>query len=81
MEVFVATPERRVFSGQASDVLVSAEKGQINILERHANLVTFVKPGELRVRGESEKAFQVGAGVLKVEGNRVSILCREIAEK
>jgi F0F1-type ATP synthase epsilon subunit len=43
--------------------------------------VTFVKPGELRVRGESEKAFQVGAGVLKVEGNRVSILCREIAEK
>lgn len=82
MEVFLATPERKVFSGEAGDVLVNAEKGQINILERHANLITLVRPGAIRIRGVKdggeEKSFQVGEGILKVENNRVSILCNEV---
>ena len=51
MQIFLATPEKQVFSGEAKDVLVNAEKGQINILENHANLITLVKPGEVRIRG------------------------------
>ncbi|MDB5037110.1 MAG: atpC [Bacteriovoracaceae bacterium] len=80
MEVFLATPDKKVFSGAASDVLVNAEKGQINILEKHANLITLVKPGVVRIRGAQEKNFQVGEGVLKVENDRVSILCKEVRE-
>lgn len=80
MEVFVATPEKKIFSSEANNILVNAEMGQLNILERHANLVTLVKAGQLKIRGTSEKTIEVGDGVLKVENNRVSILCAEARE-
>jgi F-type H+-transporting ATPase subunit epsilon len=81
VEVFVATPEKKIFAGEASDLLVNAEKGQLNILERHANLITLIKPGALKIRGAVEKSFHVSDGVLKVEDNRVSILCNEVREQ
>lgn len=79
MTVSLATPEKVVFSGEADDILLNAEKGQLNILERHANLITLVKEGPLVLRSQGrEQRFQVGDGVLKVENNHLSVLCREI---
>jgi F-type H+-transporting ATPase subunit epsilon len=80
MQVSLATPEKIVFSGQADDVLIQAEKGQINILDRHSNLITLVKKGPVVVKAaQGNLNFTVGEGVLKVEDNKVSILCGEIS--
>lgn len=80
MNVSLATPEKMVFSGKADDVVLVAEKGQINLLERHSNLITLVKPGRLTVKlnEANSSAYEVSDGVLKVDGDRVSVLCNEI---
>lgn len=80
MEVSLATPEKTVFAGKAEDVLLVADKGQINVLQRHANLITLVKPGRLVVKlsATSSSNYDVSEGVLKVEGDRVTVLCNEI---
>ncbi len=78
MKVSLATPEKKIFSGEATDIVVNAEKGQLQILERHANLITLVKPGQVKINGAESKAFSVSDGVLKVENNSVSILCASI---
>ena len=80
MDVSLATPEKTVYSGKADDILLIAEKGQINVLERHANLITLVKPGRivLKSSGGNSNNFDVSDGVLKVEGTKVTVLCNEI---
>jgi len=76
MQVSLMTPQQVVFAGEASDILINAHKGQINILERHANIITEVHPGSLRIKGPAgEKVFKVGGGVLRVENQKCSILC------
>ena len=76
MKIFLATPEKPVFSGEVTSLLLEAEKGQINILERHARLISLVRPGPITIRhGQTENRFHVGDGVIKVENETVNILC------
>lgn len=77
MKVQIATPEKIVFSGEADDVLLTAHRGQLNILNLHADLVSFLEEGPvvLRTKGEKDESFHISGGVLKVENNIVSLLC------
>jgi len=80
MEVSVSTPDKVVFSDEATSVVLRSEKGEIDMLERHSNLVTLVYAGPMRIKTPSGKEFnfQVGGGALKVEGSKISILCSEV---
>lgn len=82
MEVRVLTPEKTVFSGQAKRVEVIADRGQLTILENHANLVSLVKEGPLKVETVDAglKAFEISDGVFKCENNTLSILCPRVFE-
>jgi len=76
MQVSLITPQESVFSGQANDLRLVAEAGEINLLENHANIITLVKPGKLKIIGTSGTSqFDVSEGVLRVEKERCSILC------
>ena len=77
MKIQIATPEKIIFSGEADDVLLRAHRGQLNILNLHADLVSFLEEGPvvLRTKGQKDQNFHVGGGVLKVENNIVSLLC------
>lgn len=78
MNLSLATPEEMIFDGPAEDILLNADKGQINILPDHANLITYIKPGEMIVVGGGgrKETFEVGDGVLRVEGGKVVALCQ-----
>lgn len=75
MQVSLMTPQQMVFQGDSNDVLVNAHLGQINLLERHANLITRVSPGSLQIKTTGGvRAFKVSEGVLRVKDGRCSIL-------
>jgi F-type H+-transporting ATPase subunit epsilon len=75
MKVSLAIPEKLVFSGVADRVTLIAEKGELTLLDRHADIVTLVKPGKVTIGSSSEaKSFQVSDGVLKIDGDSLSIL-------
>lgn len=79
MNVSLATPDKRIYSGTAEAVHVVAAQGELDILDRHANLVSLVRPGPVTIRtAQGNKTFSVSEGLLKVEDNRVSLLCRDI---
>lgn len=81
MRVQVATPERIVFDGQADDIVLEAEKGQLNILDRHTNLISFVRKGPLVLKSSGQtRRFLLGEGVLKIEGERLNILSPQVQE-
>lgn len=75
MKVKLLTPQGLMFSGDATDVLLQADKGQMNILERHADIIARMAPGDLLIRGAgSEKKFKVSAGFVRVKSDECSIL-------
>jgi len=75
MQVSLMTPQQTVFQGESDDILVHGHLGQINLLERHADLITKVIPGSLRIKtGGGTKSFEVSDGVLRVKDGRCSIL-------
>lgn len=71
----IVTPESRVFSGNASFVVVPGVEGELGILPEHIPLLTEIRPGELAVTTEEgEKIFAVGGGFFEVRPDRVSVL-------
>jgi F-type H+-transporting ATPase subunit epsilon len=71
----IVTPETRVFSGEASFVVVPGVEGGLGILPDHIPLLTEIRPGELNVTTEAgELNFAVGEGFLEVRPDRVSVL-------
>lgn len=75
LTVDVVTLERAVYSGEASQVVFTAERGELGVLPGHLSLMTRVYPGELRVHkdGGNERFF-IGGGFAEVLGNRVTLL-------
>lgn len=79
MKVKVATPEAILFDDQVDDLVIEGAMGQLNILPRHTNFVSFVVPGPLRLRrsGKDIAAFALSDGIVKVEDNEVTVLCAQ----
>lgn len=76
IHVRVVSPEKTVYEGEASALVVPAWDGKVGILPGHAPLITLLGAGELVVdrRGAEALTYYVERGVLKVEGDEAVVL-------
>lgn len=79
IEVHVVTPEREVWSGQATMVIARGVEGEVGILSGHAPLLIRLAVGVLRIRQDgTQESAVVDGGFLHVtsqEGvTRVDVL-------
>lgn len=76
LRVRVVSPEKIVFSGDASALVVPAWDGMLGILPNHAPMIVLLGLGKLTVErpGGGAEEYHVAGGVLKVEKNEVVIL-------
>lgn len=76
LKVRVVSPDQTVFEGEASAVVAPAWDGQIGVLPGHAPLLSLIGSGVLSVDrpGGGADSFHVAGGVMKVEGNTVTLL-------
>lgn len=71
----IVTPEKQIFDDTVDQVNISTSDGEIGILPNHANLMTKVVPGELRIKkGTKVDVLAVGEGFLQVTGNVLTIM-------
>lgn len=71
----IITPDAKVFSGTANQVVLPTESGETGILTGHVPLVTKLLPGEVKVlNGGDTEYLTIDGGFAKVIGNTVSIL-------
>lgn len=74
-KVKIITPERVVFSHTAESVSVPGTSGEMELLPGHVALFSSVVPGTIVVKDGDKKAeFAVGAGIVEVCGDMVSLL-------
>jgi F-type H+-transporting ATPase subunit epsilon len=84
LEVHVVTPEREVWSGDATLVVARGVEGDVGIMAQHAPLLIRLAVGPLTVRREGEDLLAVvDGGFLHVtsadEATRVDVLATSVA--
>lgn len=71
----IVTPEKQVIEEDVNMVTVPSSDGELGILPHHANLMTKLVPGELRIKkGEKVDVLAVGGGFLQMADNTLSIM-------
>jgi F-type H+-transporting ATPase subunit epsilon len=80
LTVTVISPERKVYEGEADQVVAPAWDGEVGILRNHAPFMVLLGEGDLRIRrGAAEERIFVSGGFLQVAGNIVTVLSERTA--
>lgn len=75
LHVDIVTPEAKVFSGPAREVLVPAWEGQLGVFPDHDALLSLLKAGVCEVTtAEGTKKWIIGRGFADIGGDHVTLL-------
>ncbi len=75
MTVEIITPDKELFNGEATSLVVPGSDGLLGILNSHAPLISSLKKGVVKlVTAEGEQTFDIKGGVVEVLNNKVMIL-------
>jgi F-type H+-transporting ATPase subunit epsilon/F-type H+-transporting ATPase subunit delta len=77
----IVNPEKSFLSKEdVTEVVVPAFEGDMGILKDHISIISFLKPGLLRVIGPaaSEEIYYVEDGVIEFKNNCLSVLTSNI---
>ena len=77
----IVNPEKSFLSkDKVSEVVVPAFEGEMGILKDHISIISFLKPGLLRVieSDSREEAYYVEDGIIEFKNNCLSILTSNI---
>lgn len=75
MLVEILSPDKNLFSGEASALLLPGSDGKLGVLNNHAPLITTLQKGQIKITApDGEKVFDVNGGVVEVLKNKVVIL-------
>lgn len=71
----IITPDKKVLSTEAEQVVLPTESGEIGVLTGHVPMITKLIPGELKVIQDGNADFvAVSSGFAKIIGNTISVL-------
>ena len=79
-KIEIVNPEKSFLSKEdAIEVVVPAFEGEMGILKDHISLISFLKPGVIKVLSKSgEDKFFVEDGIVEFKDNNLSILTSSI---
>ena len=74
--VDIVSAEEEIWSGQATMVFAPGTMGELGIAPRHTPLLSKLKAGEVRVRGENgeDESFFISGGILEIQPHVVTVL-------
>ena len=76
----IVNPEKSFLSKEnVSEVVVPAFEGEMGILKNHISIISFLKPGIIKIfTGSEEEKFYVEDGIVEFKDNNLSILTSNI---
>ena len=72
----IVNPEKSFLSkNDVTEVVVPAFEGEIGILKDHISIISFLKPGIIKIFSKSgEESFYVNDGIIEFKDNNLSLL-------
>jgi F-type H+-transporting ATPase subunit epsilon len=79
MHLDIITPDKKVYNGEATSVILPGTEGQFQVLNRHAPLVSTLGKGAVVVdTGATKQTFTIDGGVVEVLNNTVLVLAEAV---
>ncbi len=72
--VEIITPNNSILKTEALEVILPAYEGEIGILKDHIPIITFLRPGIIKIQSDSKKIFFVEEGTVEFSKNCLLIL-------
>ena len=70
----IISPDRTILKIETNEVVIPAFEGEIGILKDHVPLITFLRPGLIKTKENSENSFFVENGTVEFSNNNLLIL-------
>lgn len=78
LQISILTPERPFWKGQAEEIILPTETGEMGVLKNHAPLITGLDVGAMLVRTKEEwSSYAIMGGFALIKQNQVTILANE----
>ena len=74
----IISPEKIILSGEVNSVTIPSFEGEMTILVDHIPLITFLRPGIVRIEGSKESKYFVEEGTVEFSNNTLIILSSTI---
>tara|TARA_Y100000816_G_C26087362_1_gene574021 strand:+ start:1158 stop:1547 length:390 start_codon:yes stop_codon:yes gene_type:complete len=72
--VEIISPDRSIYKEEVSEVIIPSYEGELGILKDHIPLITFLRPGLIKIVSDNEKKFFVEDGTVEFVENNLLIL-------
>ena len=72
--VEIISPDKLVFKSEAIQVTIPCFEGEASILKDHIPLITFLRPGLIKISNKEEEKFFVEDGTIEFSNNNLLIL-------
>ena len=72
--VEIISPSHSVLKAETTEVIIPSYEGEMGILKDHVPLITFLRPGLIKIIGEKEKKYFVEDGTVEFFDNYLLIL-------
>ena len=78
LQISILTPERPFWNGEAEEIILPTETGEMGVLKNHAPIVTGLDVGAMLIRTKQEwNSYAIMGGFALVKQNKVTILANE----
>jgi ATP synthase F1 epsilon subunit len=78
LQISILTPEKPFWTGQAEEIILPTETGEMGVLKNHAPIVTGLDVGAMLIRTKEEwNSVAIMGGFALVKKNKVTILANE----
>ena len=72
--VEIISPDGTLLKSETSEVIIPSYEGEMGILKEHVPLITFLRPGIIKIEDNEKKSFFVEEGTVEFVNNSLLIL-------
>ena len=76
----IVSPEKKLLTEKVSSATIPSFEGEMTILSNHIPLITFLRPGIVKINGSKEMQYFLEEGTVEFSNNNLTILSSTITE-
>ena len=76
--VEIISPDGTLLKSEVSEVIIPSYEGEMGILKEHIPLITFLRPGIIKIKDNEEKSFFVEEGTVEFFDNKLLVLSTSV---
>ena len=76
----IISPEKKLLTDKVNSATIPSFEGEMTILSNHISLITFLRPGIIKINGSKETQYFLEEGTVEFSNNNLTILSSAIIE-